>query len=108
MPVVHQDAKKRARQSIRRAERNHAVKGSLKTAAKRFVAAVDEKDKDQSLTLYKKASGLYDQAAAKGIIHKNAAARKKSRLRLKLNALNAAAAPTKKAATKKPAKAKAS
>ena len=107
MPVVHMDAKKRARQTIKRAARNSAAKSSLKTAAKKFLVAIEEKDKANALSLYNEAIGLYDRAAARGVIHKNAAARKKSRLRLKLNAMGTAAAapvkaPKKAAAPKAP------
>lgn len=92
MPVVHMDAKKRARQNIKRAERNSATKSTLKTAAKKFLVAVGEKDKENALKLYNEAIGLYDRAAARGVIHANAAARKKSRLRLKLNNMGSAPA----------------
>jgi small subunit ribosomal protein S20 len=92
MPVVHRDAKKRARQNLRRAARNQMIKSSLKTAAKKFLAAVAAQDKDKAMVLYKQTSGLYDRAAAAGHIHRNAAARKKSRLRLKLNAIGTEAA----------------
>lgn len=105
MPVVHMDAKKRARQNAKRAERNNALKTGLKTAAKKFLAAVAARDKDLAQTLYKKASGLFDRAASKGVIHRNLAARKKSRLKVKLNGMDTAA-PAK--VTKKPAKSKAS
>jgi small subunit ribosomal protein S20 len=105
MPVVHIDAKKRARQNVKRAERNTAIKSGLKTASKKFLAAVAAKDKDLASTLYKQASGMYDRAASKGVIHKNAAARKKSRLKVKLNGMGAAA-PVK--TTKKATKTKAS
>lgn len=104
MPVVHMDAKKRARQNTKRAERNSALKTGLKTAAKKFLAAVTAKDKDLAQALYKKASGLFDRAASKGVIHRNLAARRKSRLKLKLNGIGAAA-PAK---VSKKAKAKAS
>ena len=100
MPVVHMDAKKRARQNLKRAERNNAVKNRLKTAQKKFLTAVANADKENALSLYNAAIGLYDRAAAHGVIHSNVAARKKSRLRLKLNGM-ATAAPVKAA---KPAK----
>lgn len=102
MPVVHMDAKKRARQSEKRAERNSNIKSTLKTAAKKFLTAVAAGEKDNALALYKKAIGLYDRAASKGIIHRNVAARKKSRLRLKLNAMANAPAPKASKAVKVP------
>lgn len=108
MPVVHMDAKKRARQNLKRAARNSATKSTLKTAAKKFLVAINEKDKDNALKLYNDAIALFDRAAARGIIHANAAARKKSRLRLKLNQMGTAPAKVaKKAAApkaEKPAK----
>jgi small subunit ribosomal protein S20 len=98
------DAKKRARQNTKRAARNTATKSALKTAAKKFLAAVETKDKENALALYNAVVGLYDRAATRGVIHKNAAARKKSRLKLKLNGMSAAA-PAK--AAKKSSKPKA-
>ena len=85
-------AKKRMRQNIRRRGRNRWRKEQVKQAIRAFEEALRRGDKagasDQLKVVYKR----LDRVAAKGTIHKNAAARKKSRLAKKLNALKAKAA----------------
>ncbi len=61
------------------------VKSSLKTAMKKYQAAVSAGDKEEASKLYLDAVKKIDQAAAKGIIHKNNAAHKKSRFTAMLN-----------------------
>ncbi len=68
-------AKKRLRQSAKRQLRNQIAKTRIKTEVKKAVAGEENV-----------AVSVIDRAAAKGIIHKNAAARKKSRLAKKLAA----------------------
>jgi small subunit ribosomal protein S20 len=68
---------KRIRQNERRRVRNKAVRSELKTRQKRAVDAAGTEDGDAVLRLAQK---RLDKAASKGIIHKNAAARRKSRL----------------------------
>lgn len=58
----------------------------MKTIIKKYDAALAEGNKEQAEAAYKAAVKKIDQAAAKGIIHKNAAAHKKSQFTLKLNA----------------------
>lgn len=65
--------------------RNKMVKSILKTAVKKFEAAVNNGSYDEAKALLSRASHLIDKAAAKGVIHKNNAARKKSRLAVKFN-----------------------
>jgi small subunit ribosomal protein S20 len=67
-------AEKRQRQNEKRRLRNSAVQSSMKTAVKKVISA-----RGQDVAL-KKALSAIDRAASKGVIHKNAAARKKSRL----------------------------
>ncbi len=64
-------------------------KSEYKTTIKKYQAAVAAGDKDAAANLYKAAVKKVDQAAAKGIIHKNTAARKKSRFTLMLNNVGA-------------------
>ena len=76
---------------VRSAERRHAVLGPRRTAAKTLIrtalaAAADPKTGDPAQALALAESAL-DRAAKSGAIHKNAAARRKSRLALKMNAL---------------------
>ena len=68
-------------------EKNKAAKSALKTAVKKFDAAVAEGDRAAAEVAYKAAVKSVDQAVIKGILHKNTAARKKSSLTLRLNKL---------------------
>ena len=73
-------ARKRARQSIARRERNMALKSKLRTFIKNVVKAIDSDDKSVASENYKRAVPVIDASVSKGIIHKNKAARYKSRL----------------------------
>jgi small subunit ribosomal protein S20 len=68
-------------------EKNKADKSELKTNLKKFDAALVAGDKAAAEAAYKVAVKSVDQAALKGLLHKNNAARKKSSLTLKLNKL---------------------
>ena len=68
-------------------EKNKADKSALKTAIKKFEAAVVAGDKTAAQDAYKVAVKAVDQAVLQGLLHKNNAARKKSSLTLKLNAM---------------------
>ena len=68
-------------------EKNKADKSELKTNLKKFDAALVSSDKAVAEAAYKVAVKSVDQAALKGLLHKNNAARKKSSLTLKLNKL---------------------
>jgi small subunit ribosomal protein S20 len=74
---------KRNRQNAKRADRNKAVRSELKTRTKSAVAAI-ESGADDAAAKTKAAVQRIDSAAAKGVIHKNAAARRKSRLMKKV------------------------
>jgi small subunit ribosomal protein S20 len=82
--AVHRSALKRARQSKKRRERNLAVKSKIKTLEKR---ALQEKDKGKAEEALKRFHSVLDKAVKKRIIHKNTAARKKSRVTKRINAL---------------------
>jgi small subunit ribosomal protein S20 len=71
---------KRNRQNEVRRVRNKSVRSSLKTSAKKVDAAVAEGDTVTAEALARQASRDLDRAASKGVLHKRAAARKKSRL----------------------------
>jgi small subunit ribosomal protein S20 len=79
-------AKKRLRQSKKRRLRNRAVKSNVKTQVKTLLASVQEGSAEETRDAYRTTAKKLDQAAAKGIIHPNTAARKKSRLAKALNA----------------------
>ena len=68
-------------------EKNKAEKSALKTAVKKFEAALVEGDKAVAEAAYKQAVQKVDRAVLSGILHKNNAARKKSSMTLQLNKL---------------------
>jgi len=80
--------KKRNRQGEKRRIRNKTVSTRIKTTAKKVLKPVEEKNKDKAVSEYKNFSSYVDSAARKGILHKNTAARKKSRMQKKLNSLS--------------------
>lgn len=71
---------KRNRQTVKRHARNQAVKSELKTRIKKAVDASTSGDTAAADTAFKAAQKRLDMAAAKGIVHKRTAARRKSRL----------------------------
>jgi small subunit ribosomal protein S20 len=75
---------KRNRQTIKRTERNKAVRSELKTRTKNATTAAAE-GADNAAELAREAQKRIDMAAQKGVIHQNAAARRTSRLAKKLN-----------------------
>lgn len=84
MPNI-KSAKKRVITSAKRAARNKAIKSELKTTIKKFDAAIAESDKAAVDTAFREAVKMVDQAAAKGVIKKNTASRKKSQLAIRVN-----------------------
>jgi len=83
MPNI-KSAKKRVKVNTVKAANNKAIKTALKTMYKKADATVEDKEAVIRATIKK-----VDQAAAKGIMHKNAASRKKAQLAKKLNAAKA-------------------
>ena len=77
-------AKKRNRQSKQRNLQNRSVLHAIKTQIRKVVAAVGAKDAATATREFQLASKKIDKAAARGIVHRNAAARTKSRLATKL------------------------
>lgn len=73
-------AKKRIKVITRKTLENRIVKTQTKTAIKRFLVAVDSGDKDVAKAALIRAISAIDRATTKGILHKNNASRKKSRL----------------------------
>ena len=84
MPNI-KSAKKRVLVSEARNARNKANRSALKTAIKKFEAVVAEGNRSEADSAYKATVKAIDKAAAKGLLHKNNAAHKKSALTLKLN-----------------------
>ncbi len=82
-------AKKRIKVTQAKTMRNTMIKSALKTKIKKFEAAVASQDINLAKESFKVVVKALDMAASKGIIHKNKAARKKSRLASKINGLSA-------------------
>lgn len=73
-------AKKRARQAEDHRQRNASQRSAMRTRIKALRKAIADGDKDQAVAAYQAAVPALDRMARKGVIHKNAAARGKSRL----------------------------
>lgn len=82
-------AKKRVLIAEKNRLRNVAFKSSIKTALKKVLELAKGEDKEALNTALSKAYQLCDKAVSKGILHKNTAARKKSRLTIAVNKLQA-------------------
>ena len=82
-------AKKRARQAEQRRSHNASLRSLVRTNIKKVVAAIDTGDAEQAKAAYAAAVPVIDRMADKGIIHKNKAARHKSRLNTQVKALSA-------------------
>jgi len=78
-------AKKRVRQAEKKRLRNKAAKSRLKTETKKLRMAVERKDTAEAGQQLGRVTKLLHQAAAKGVIHKNKAARAQSKLQKHLN-----------------------
>ena len=83
----HKSAKKRIRSNERKRVINKSVNSEIKTLVKK---TLESKDKATAEKLYKDAVSMLDKNTTKNRIHKNNAARKKSRLTKHINSLNAA------------------
>ena len=86
MPNI-KSAKKRVLVSETKAAQNKAAKSALKTDIKKFEAAVAEGNRSEADVAYKVAVKAVDKAAARGLLHRNNAATKKSKMTLKLSKL---------------------
>lgn len=82
-------AKKAARQTLKHREHNVNLVSRFRTSIKKVVKALDEKNLEEAKTAYASAVSLIDSTADKGLIHKNKAARHKSRLNARLKSLAA-------------------
>jgi small subunit ribosomal protein S20 len=90
--VAHSlSAKKRVRQNAKRRLRNRVRKDAIRETGKSFLSALAKGDRKAAAAELNKTVAILDHAAAKHTIHKNTAARKRSRLTRRLNALAAKA-----------------
>ncbi len=80
-------AKKRARQSEERRMHNKHIRSSMRTRVKSVVSAIETGDKEAAIAAYKHAIPAIDGSVSKGIIHKNKAARHKSRLNSRIQSM---------------------
>jgi len=81
----HKSAEKRVRQNEKRREINRNNRGRLRTGVKKLRAALEEGDRGTIETLLPETVSLIDKAVQNGALHRNAAARYKSRLTLRAN-----------------------
>ncbi|MBU8879456.1 30S ribosomal protein S20 [Bacillus sp. FJAT-29790] len=88
MPNI-KSAIKRVKTNEARNAQNTTAKSAMRTAIKKVDAAIVNNDATAAKETFVDAARKLDKAASKGLIHKNAAARKKSRLMKKMNSLNA-------------------
>jgi small subunit ribosomal protein S20 len=86
MAQRHASAQKRARQNERRNRRNIMLRSALRTTVKKVVVALEAGDVEAAQTELPKAVRALGKATSKGVIHKNHAARKISRLTRSVNA----------------------
>ncbi|MCY0875983.1 MAG: 30S ribosomal protein S20 [Firmicutes bacterium] len=84
MPNI-KSAIKRVKLTKKRTLRNAAAKSALRTSLKKFETALHERNMETAQTALRNATRSLDKAVTKGIIHRNHAARKKSRLTLRYN-----------------------
>lgn len=80
-------ARKRARQSETRRQHNASLRSELRTAVKSVKKAIEAGDKKAAGEVFRRATGVIDNIADKNIIHKNKAARHKSRLAAAIKAM---------------------
>nr|WP_136250164.1 30S ribosomal protein S20 [Ningiella ruwaisensis] len=80
-------AKKRAIQAEKRRQHNASRRSMTRTCLKKVVAAIEAGNKEEAQTAYAAAVPVLDRMATKGLIHKNKAARHKSRLNAQIQAL---------------------
>ena len=85
--ATHRSAEKKDRQDKKRNLRNTAIKSNVKTRIKAVLAAAEDKDSEKAKSALATAIPAIDKAASKGVIHKNTASRKISRLTRKVNSL---------------------
>ncbi|MGH8032455.1 MAG: 30S ribosomal protein S20 [Luteimonas sp.] len=81
-------AKKRAKQAVVRNLRNNSQRSMLRTAVKKVLKAIEAKDAGSAREAFNVAQPILDRFSARGLIHKNKAARHKSRLTARIKAID--------------------
>ncbi|HKK02310.1 MAG TPA: 30S ribosomal protein S20 [Gammaproteobacteria bacterium] len=82
-------AQKRARQSVKNRAHNMAMRSKMRTYLKKVSVAIEAGDREAAEASYKVAMPVLDSMVNKGIVHKNKAARHKSRLNARIKSLSA-------------------
>jgi small subunit ribosomal protein S20 len=88
MPQTHKSTIRRARQAERRHERNRATINTVKTLIKKVQSAVAGKKTEEARASLQEATSAIGKAVSKGILHRNTASRRISRLALRVNVLS--------------------
>ncbi len=101
-------AKKRARQAEQHRQHNASLRSMVRTYMKKVYTAVSDGDKTLAEESYKTAVPIIDRMSSKGLLHKNKAARHKSRLSMHIKAMSDTAPVAKAKVTKAPKAAKTS
>ncbi len=83
----HKSAAKRARQTIIKTERNRFYKTRIKNITKEIISAIESSDKEKATTIMKTANKYLHHCVSKGILKKETAGRKVSRLQVRVNAI---------------------
>ena len=89
-PVIHKSTIKRARQAQKRLQRNRTVLSAVKGVIRKVLGAVDAKDAQAAKASLREATSALGKAVTKGILKRNTASRRVSRLAAKVNALTSA------------------
>jgi len=87
----HPSAQKRHRQSLKRHDRNKAVRSRVRTFVKRVRESIETRDLSEATVRLQSAARAIDKAVTKGVLHRNTAARKISRLTRAVRKLTASA-----------------
>jgi len=87
--VINKSAEKRERQNAVRRMRNRAAKSVMRTAIKKFDAALVSGDVESASAALEQSLKVLDKTASKGVIHSRTADRKKSRLHARFNKMSA-------------------
>ncbi len=81
-------ARRRARQADKHRARNFGLRSKVRTYIKRVSEAIERQDKSSAEQAYREAVRAIDQVVSRGVLHANAAARRKSRLSARIRALS--------------------
>ena len=84
-------AKKRARQAEKHRQHNMSMRSQLRTSIKKIHGAIATNDKNAADSSYREAQPIIDKMVSKGLIHKNKAARHKSRINAQIKKMGAVA-----------------